>query len=72
MPKIIDYGHASKICIGLTFNQSEELMPLCYAPEVRRGGRTSVSSDIFTLGVALGTMMEAADLPKNMERLIEK
>ena len=47
-------------------------MPPCYAPEVCAGDRTTAASDIYTLGVALGTVMEAADLSTEMGQLVEQ
>ena len=72
MPKIIDYGHSTKLWKGLKFGLCASKMPPCYAPEVCAGDRTTTASDIYTLGVALGTVMEAADLCTEMGRLVEQ
>ena len=54
------------------FGLSAMKMPPCYAPEVCAGERTTAASDIYTLGVALGTLMEAAELCTEMTQLVEQ
>ena len=71
-PKIIDYGHSTKLWKGLKFGLCASKMPPCYAPEVCAGDMTTAASDIYTLGVALGTVMEAADLSTEIGQLVEQ
>ncbi len=54
----------------MKYKVSVEELPACYAPEVSAGDRTTVASDIYTLGVALGTLMETADTFTEMSQLI--
>ncbi len=46
-------------------------MPPCYAPEVCAGARTTPASDVFTMGIALGSIMETADLYTELSHIVE-
>ena len=71
VPRIIDFGHASPYHRGLIFGTPEENMPPCYAPEVCAGARTTPASDVFTMGIALGSIMETADLYTELSHIVE-